>query len=326
LPPTCVERIPEGKERPLLVERFPDQGMAGHSLVLNVEITHGLGERVLPAALQIQSQSEGARWLEQSGFRFPDPKGPGRPQVRRSESANAAVTRLQLPLLALPDEPGRKDLILPPLPIALSRASGEVFTLCTQPHRLTLVEPIENVPNPTPKENPAPERQREFWVALRNAVYGGLAALAVATLAYFAFRAWRRRPRPLPPPPPPRPPWEVALEALAVIRAAHLIEQGRLDEHYDRVCNTFRRYLGDRFGFDGLESTSPEILARLQSHPQAARILAEVRSYLEESDLVKFADLTPTQAQCHGLLEQSEALIRNSTPGPENALGQPEGR
>jgi hypothetical protein len=305
----------------VLVDQFPKQGVAGHSLVLSVQITHGLGERVLPASLQIQTQSEGVRWLEQSGFRFPDPKGQGRPRVRRSEDAGTAVTRLELPLLALPDEPGRKDLVLPPLPIALSRASGEVFTLCTQPHRLTLVEPIENVPNPTPKDNPAPERQREFWVALRNAVYGGLAALAVATLAYLGLRAWRRRPKPLAPPPPPRPPWEVAIEALQQIRAAHLIEQGRLDEHFDRVCNTFRRYLGDRFGFDGLESTSPEILTQLQRHPEAGSILPAVRSYLEESDLVKFADLTPTQAQCHGLLEQSESLIHQSTP---QLLGSPQ--
>ena len=39
--------------------------------------------------------------------------------------------------------------------------------------------------------------------------------------------------------------------------------EGRFAEHFDRVSDIVRKYLGLRFGFDGLESTTREALAVL---------------------------------------------------------------
>ena len=50
---------------------------------------------------------------------------------------------------------------------------------------------------------------------------------------------------------PPRPPWEVALEELEALRHAHLLEEQRYAEHFDRTSDALRRYLGARFGFVG---------------------------------------------------------------------------
>lgn len=283
-------------------------------MTLEIEIEHGLGETVLPGALQVQKQSDAAKQIEAQGFVFPDSKGPGRPRISRTESASGAKTKVSFPLLALPQKPGRNEMVLPSLPIAMSRASGEVITLCTQSHSISVEDPTSNSPNAEPKPNPKPLRQREFWVALRNAVYGGVAALVMAALGYGLMRWWRRRPKPVPPPPPKRPAWDIALEAFFDIRQARLIEQGRLEDHFDRVSNTLRQYLGDRFGFDGLESTSQEIIRHLRGSSDALPFMTEVEAYLEESDLVKFADLSPTEAQCHGLLDRSEQFVRRSIP------------
>jgi hypothetical protein len=313
-PGSCQERIPEGKARPVLRDTFPSKGVSGHHVTLEIEIEHGLGETVLPGALQVQKQSDAAKQIEGLGFVFPDAKGPGKPRIQRTESATGAKTKVFFPLLALPKKPGRNEMVLPPLPIAMSRASGEVVTLCTTAHAITVEDPTANSPNAEPKANPKPLRQREFWVALRNAVYGGLAALGMAALGYAFVRWWRHRPRPVPPPPPKRPAWDLALEAFFDIRQARLIEQGRLEDHFDRVSNTLRQYLGNRFGFDGLESTTQEIVTHLQSTSDAQPFMTEIVAYLDESDLVKFADVSPTEAQCHGLLERSEQFVRRSIP------------
>ncbi len=297
-----------------MVDRFPQTGKSGHRAVLEVEITHGLGERVLPGALQIQRQSDAAKIIENRGFAFPDIHGPAKPTVERTEAQGAAKTRVRLSVVLLPKEAGRHELQLPPLPIAMARGSGEVITLCTQAHSITVEDPTVNVPNPKPKPNPQPTRQIEFWEALRNAAYAGLLTLVVGALAYALARWWQRRPRPTPPPPPPRPPWEVALEEFHDIRLARLIDQERYEDHFDRVTHALRQYLGDRFGFDGLESTSAEIMAAIRSSADAQAILEEVESFLRESDLVRFADVAPTEAQCHGILEQSEQMVRRTMP------------
>src|SRR5690606_37750065 len=114
----------------------------------------------------------------------------------------------------LPKKPGRNELVLPPLPIAISRASGELMTLCTAPHPVTVEDPIANEPNPKPKQNPDPLRQREEWTAAKNAAIVASVALVLGALLAWLIGRWLKRPRPAPPPPPPRPPWEVAHEAL----------------------------------------------------------------------------------------------------------------
>src|SRR5690606_41714814 len=66
-----------------------------------------------------------------------------------------------LSVVLLPSELGRQSLTLPPLPIAMARASGEVITVCTSEHSIAVDDPTANTPNAEPKPNPAPSRQTE---------------------------------------------------------------------------------------------------------------------------------------------------------------------
>jgi hypothetical protein len=309
---TCIERIPEGKQRPTLVEKFPERGKSGHQAVFVVELQHGPGERVLPSALDVDEGSSAFRALRSAGFRFPSTKGPARPRVDRVDGAGHVVSRFRLPLLLLPEKPGRAELVLPPLPIAIARASGEIVTACTTAHTIIVEDPTANEPDARPKPNPAPTRQRETFTALRNAVYGGAVGLVAAVLLGFAARTWMRRPKRLPPPPPPRPPWEVALEGLEDVRRACFIEQGRLGEHFDQVSHVLRKYLGERYEFDGLESTSREILEALRRRQLNEENTLEIRRFLDECDLVKFANITPTEAQCHWLWDVAHGVVQRT--------------
>jgi hypothetical protein len=315
---TCKENVPEGKTRPTFEEKFPAQVPGGHAAVLEVTLTHGKGERVLADAFELQRDSDGAKALRQAGFEFPSTSGPGAPRVERTERESDAVTLVKLTVVPLPKEPGPHPSTLPPLPIAVARASGEVITLCTSPHDVMVTDPTASVPNAEPKRHPGGERQRELWVALRNVTYGALLGLALAALIALVVRWYKRRPKVLPPPPPPRPAWELALQALADLRHSDLLSRGQFTSHLERVNHVLRQYLGGRYGFDGLESTTEEVLLALKASSLPTSMFAQTEHMLRDSDLVKFAKLVPTEAQCTMALEDVEGLVRKTMHNAES--------
>jgi hypothetical protein len=329
---TCRESVPPGKTRPTLEEKFPSQLPAGHGGVLEITLIHGKGERVLADAFELQRDSDGAKTLLRAGFEFPSTAGPGSPRVTRTERDADAITVVELTLLPLPKESGPRETTLPPLPIAIARASGEVMTICTAPHATTITDPTANVPHATPKRHPGGERQRELWVGLRNVTYGALLGLTLAGIIALIVRWFQRRPKPVPPPPPPRPAWEVALETLSQIRQADLLSQGLFTAHLERVNHALRQYLGGRYGFDGLERTTEEVLIALKASTLPTDIYLQVERMLRESDLVKFAKLVPTEADCRTVLDDVEGIVRKTmhtdaaslTASPSTATSPPE--
>jgi hypothetical protein len=319
----CIEKLPAGKARPQLVEAFPARGLSGHALQLVVTLPHGAAETVLPTGFRFQPDAPEAKALKQAGFILPSPDGGAGPQVTRKDEAGKTTSTVSLSFVALPKEPGRHQLTLPALPITVARASGDLITLCTRPHPITIEDPTSSTPNPKPKPNPPPRRQREEWTLLKQAVTIGALALTVgAALAWLVGR-WLKRPRPVPPPPPPRPPWEVAREALHDLRHAGLTREGRFAEHFDRVSDIVRRYLGDRYGFDGLESTTREILSELRGTTPRIVVLDDIERFLRQADLVKFARLTPSELECSTALADADAIIERTVPPPTTAAAPP---
>jgi hypothetical protein len=330
----CVESVPSGAQKPVVVEAFPQRGTSGWAATLSITVRHGKGERVLPSGLDLSSAVEAKKVLKQAGFVVPDQDGGAGAHVW-SEPEDAqkpfATTHLDLPLVLLPPGPGRNGMVLPPLPVAVARANGEIATVCTHTHSITVEDPIANTPNAMPKQNPPGLEQREEWTSLKKALgYGAIGLVLGALLAYLVWKHLNR-PKPVPPPPPPRPPWEVALEELDEVRHAGLLDVQRYGEYFDRTSDAVRRYLGARFGFDGLESTTDEILAALKKQaggfisldeasgfpggaPAPGVSFQRVAKFLRECDLVKFANLTPTPEQCATSITTGEAIVRGTMP------------
>jgi hypothetical protein len=314
----CVESIPHGAQRPTIIDHFPLRGYSGYAATLVVTVEHGKGESVLPQGIELQSESEAAKALKQAGFVIPDQTGVDAARLKDAppdpKHPDHVTTTLEFPLLALPPEPGRHTLTLPPLPVAVSRANGDIATACTALHTITIEDPTSSTPDPTPKSNPSPRVQREEWTALRKALtYGAVGVLAGAFLAYL-IRKWMQRPKRVPPPPPPRPPWDVALERLDEVRHAGLLVVGRYQEYFDRVNDAVREYLGARYGFDGLESTTDEIVQALRRANLEEVAMPGVAGFLEECDLVKFAKFTPTTEECTRALDAAERIVRSTMP------------
>jgi hypothetical protein len=321
----CVETAPGGAERPQIVDAFPPRGLSGYAATLHIVVSHGKGETVLPRGLELQSESDTAKELKAAGFAFPDQDGGGAARLSSIDSdakTGRRETTLDLPLVALPAEPGRHTLVLPALPVSIARANNDVVTLCTKPHTIVVEDPTASTPDAQPKSNPPARAQREEWVALEKGLeWTGVGALVGGLLAWLIYR-WMKRPKPVAPPPPPRPPWEVAFERLDEVRHAGLLETQRFSEFFDRVNDAVREYLGARFGFDGLESTTDETLRALRRAPHFGLPLPELAAFLQECDLVKFADMTPTLTECERALVEAERVVRATmppTPSPPQA-------
>lgn len=314
----CVETAPAGAGRPQIADTFPDRSLSGYAATLHVVVTHGRGETVLPRGLELKSESDAARALAAAGFDLPDQDAGAGVRLSRADSvagkSAGLQTTLDLPLVALPREPGRHTLTLPPLPVAIARANGDVITLCTKEHRLVVDDPTASTPNARPRSNPPARSQREEWTALERALLWVCAGVAAGALVAWAVVWWRRRPKPLPPPPPPRIPWELALERLNEVRHAGLLETKRFSVFFDRINDAVREYLGARFGFDGLESTTDETLAALRRVPHFSPSLAEIAGFLQQCDLVKFADYIPAVEECERALVEAERIVRATMP------------
>jgi hypothetical protein len=311
----CVESIPSGAQRPVLLDTFPERGFSGYAVTLSVTVEHGKGETVLPNGLSLQSSGDAAKLLKDASFVIPDQDGAARlSEQGATGKEDRTRTLLELPLVPLPDQPGRHILYLPPVPVAVARANGEIATVCTRRHRILIEDPIASVNDARPKPNPPPLAQREEWTSLKTALrWGSIGILAGAVLAYLVY-LWLKRPKPVPPPPPPRPPWEVALERLDETRHAGLLEVGRFGEYFDRVNDAMRSYLGALYGFDGLESTTDEVIAKLKRSPIPSIPLPEVIAFLQECDLVKFANFTPALGDCAKVLDEGEHIVRRTMP------------
>ncbi|MEM1415816.1 MAG: hypothetical protein AAGH15_12990 [Myxococcota bacterium] len=231
----------------------------------------------------------------------------------------------ELGLLAL--EPG--EHALPPVRIRVVTAEGVVGAVEGPALTIRVGSLLANEPNAEPKPPTDPVQVFEdddtlYWV------FGALGFLALgALLAWLLSRWWRRRPKPELPPAPPRPAWEIALERLEALRRSRDADlaEGRGEQWVDGVSDAVRAYLGQRYGFDGLESTTDEIATRLRSRKVIAIDVEEVVGLLAEGDLVKFANVPLEAEQSERLLAGAFRLVRtSSTRHSEAAIAAAESR
>lgn len=113
------------------------------------------------------------------------------------------------------------------------------------------------------------------------------------------------------PPVDPRPAHVIAFAELEVLLRENLPGQGRVDEFYVRLSEIVRAYLQRRYGIDAPEMTSDQI--RSWSAARADVLSAEVRlgldDFLAETDLVKFADFSPSESEIDTVTRQARGFI-----------------
>ncbi|NNF13287.1 MAG: hypothetical protein HKN72_08695 [Gemmatimonadetes bacterium] len=161
---------------------------------------------------------------------------------------------------------------------------------------------------------------------------GILSLLAVALflmlLGAAVYAAWARRRKGegdegFLPGPSPRPAHEIALEDLQRLEASTLLADGQIKQYHIRVSEILRRYVEARFHVPALEMTTWEVIGGLQSAGVDEGTRVDLRRFLDQCDLVKFAKAEPDEAASRRLLELGRALVER-TKGPEADTGSEE--
>ncbi|MDH5676717.1 MAG: hypothetical protein OEZ06_31660 [Myxococcales bacterium] len=232
----------------------------------------------------------------------------------------------ELRLLAL--EAGPQTL--PAIALRVVTADGQLGSSKLDAIGFEVKSLLQNEPNAEPKPATKPVVVMEDDYTLLYIGGGLLGAALIALLTWLFMRWWSRRERPEPPPPPPRPPWELAVERLAALRKrkASMIDAGQGAQFVDEVSDVVRDYLGAHFGFDGLETTTDEMLSLLRARNAPLAMLQEVSGYLGRCDLVKFAKVEPDADEVDLIFAKAQDIVLfnspKGTPGEGDDAGEPQ--
>ena len=160
--------------------------------------------------------------------------------------------------------------------------------------------------------------EKTYDVLISRVLWGLVFALIILGISYtYLFQKRRKelRERELPP-------FDRAIEELKALESEKPTLQDEYKLYYSRLTDVVRRYLEEEAKIDALESTSEELLNKLEMRKDAGTLdldhatLKSLREVLKTADLVKFAKSMPEyrianedrKAVEHVVMETKEAL------------------
>ena len=221
--------------------------------------------------------------------------------AQRRLAGSSRVEVLEVPLVAV--RMGSKAI--PPIEVAYRLPDGTEAVVSTPRTRVVIEGRLTDVQEPKGGAPPPPVPViGPDWVAVYSVTILGaaLTAALLTLLTLFFLRAYLEA---LKPPPPPRPANEVAYESLE--RLTH--EPLTALERYAAFVDVLRVYLGARYEFDGMESTTRELSISLAQPELKGVTLSEVMAVFEDADLVKFAGLTPSDDEGDALVPVIRRIV-----------------
>ena len=312
LQPKVLESGAAGQDKPAEVAPWDVKGRVlplethiGEAFTYELVFTHAKDQRFELVAPKEQEQFE---VLEQSR--------------QRQDGANGSVTTYRLKMsafelgtLTLPElvfeltapganqrvsVPGMKVDVRPTLPQNAEEEGAGLFD-----YRAPIEVPIKSY--------------RLLWILL---------GVLAACLLGWALVKWLRRPRPETVAVKPLAPLDVRTrEALDRLKSENLPAKGHVKDFYFRLSEIIRGYLGERYGFEALECTSPELFDRLRKLRAPGLPEAQLMRFVSESDMVKYAKAEATAESCEASLAFGYELVQTTytppapptTPSPPTA-------
>ncbi len=113
-----------------------------------------------------------------------------------------------------------------------------------------------------------------------------------------------------------RPADVIALSKIHLLLQSGLWEKKEYKLFYIELGDILREYFWRRFALDVSSDTSAELLRRAKKIPELIHLLMPLREYLNSSDLVKFAQVSPTAETMQKDVQAVQDLVRETTPKP----------
>ena len=118
---------------------------------------------------------------------------------------------------------------------------------------------------------------------------------------------------------PPRPEDEVALTALLELERLGLYMKGQYKKHYFGVSEILKAYLGARYRFDALESTTQELVGFLEERKTVSDTIVDKIETLfgTKLDRVKFTDHVPAEDESKQIVADARELVMSTRRIPQ---------
>lgn len=163
------------------------------------------------------------------------------------------------------------------------------------------LKPLRRVQRPAPW----------LWIVVALASAGLLGALL---WLYLRYRSRRQEQAPR------VPPHELAFAALETLRAVDFDDPVAVRRFYFQISEAVRTYVEGRFGLNATDLTTEEIIRGL---PQLSDLDAEqnavLKSFLMDTDQVKFAHHAPSEGEIESAYERALSFVEATRPVPEDA-------
>ena len=216
------------------------------------------------------------------------------------------------------------ELLIPPIQLTYA-IGGQAYAAYTEPVQVQVIsfvgdgaEVLRDISGPVGVT-------RRDWTLVYVAA-GVAGTIVVLLIGFLVVRAVRRR-RPSSrrgrgsPSIDTRLPHDIALE-----RFAHIEKSGALDADdrkpvYVELSEILRGYLGRRYGFAALDLTTSEIKQAMVR--RAPDLEGLCKTWLDECDLVKFANYKPDLDEAHAVLHRARDIVIASVPRPAPAPAEP---
>jgi hypothetical protein len=216
-------------------------------------------------------------------------------------------------LSAVPLKPGK--LYLPSL--ALKNSAGTAVGR-TNPFSVEVDSAIaKNDPKPQQPEELEPPVGLQFpWWIL--ALMGLAGSLVLGLLTYALYRWYKRRKAKISLiPAVVRTEDEIALTRLVELQQLELVRKGDFKGHYFRISEILKSYVGDRYDFDALESTTQEMIRLLEEKKSTVdTAIDRLESVFNKLDRVKFTDHLPAEEESAKLLDDAKEFVLNTRRPP----------
>jgi len=170
--------------------------------------------------------------------------------------------------------------------------------------------------DPKPKEAAPALPPERLGFPIWTLIVGGILLLALIGAAIYGMIQWSKKrrleeaKRPKGPPPTED---QVALEALKKLEAQGLLKKGDFKRFYFGISDILKHYIGARYKFDAVESTTDEMLSHLDRESGVqSHLLSSLKEMYERLDLVKFTDHRPVAIEGSELLEEARKVVNQT--------------